>query len=81
MAKSANDMSRTTVSMKLQIHRGQIVLSRLLETRKSATNSALLLIVFLLTSCASSPEKETRFYELEGARNFRDFGGYVTYRQ
>lgn len=38
---------------------------------------ALLLLVFLATGCASGPEQDIRFYELEGAKNFRDFGGYV----
>jgi hypothetical protein len=54
------------------------MLSRLLETPKIIANSALLLIVLLATGCASTSEKEIRFYELEGARNFRDFGGYET---
>lgn len=36
------------------------------------------LLAWWSTGCASRPESGVRFYELEGARNFRDFGGYKT---
>lgn len=54
------------------------MLSQRFKSRNCVASAMILLIVFLGTGCASSPEKGVRFYELEGARNFRDFGGYVT---
>jgi protein-tyrosine phosphatase len=54
------------------------MMSRYSKARQSDVVVALLFVVLLSTGCASSPERGARFYELEGARNFRDFGGYVT---
>lgn len=56
---------------------GKSMLSRRFESRQSVVIAALLFVVFLAAGCASNPEPGVRFYELEGARNFRDFGGYV----
>lgn len=53
------------------------MLSRPFGSRLATINTALLLLTFLVTGCASTSEQDVRFYELEGARNFRDFGGYV----
>jgi len=53
------------------------MLSRPFESRQVTINAALSLLMFLVAGCASTSEQDVRFYELEGARNFRDFGGYV----
>jgi len=52
-----------------------------IQNRKSRSVGglvSLLLLHALATGCASQGEQELRFYGLEGARNFRDFGGYAT---
>jgi len=48
------------------------------STSNFAAAAAIILCGLIATGCASSIQKSPRFYELEGARNFRDFGGYVT---
>ena len=49
-----------------------------IRNSKIASRVIILLLCVLAAGCASNVEQPTRFYELEGARNFRDFGGYVT---
>ncbi|MDH3750011.1 MAG: tyrosine-protein phosphatase [Gammaproteobacteria bacterium] len=53
------------------------MLSRPTKPRQATIYAALSLLIFLLAGCASTSERDVRFYELEGARNFRDFGGYM----
>ena len=53
------------------------MMSRYTTSRRSVVVVSLLLIAFFATGCTATPEQDIRFYELEGARNFRDFGGYI----
>lgn len=54
------------------------LLNHFLNARYVANRVTLFLATLLVLGCATSVDQKTRFYELEGARNFRDFGGYVT---
>ena len=58
--------------------RGRNVSHQSFNFRETATIVTLWLIIVFTAGCASVPEDNVRFYELQGARNFRDFGGYVT---
>lgn len=52
-------------------------MNRFAESRRSVVVVALLFVAFFSTGCTATPEQDIRFYDLDGARNFRDFGGYI----